>query len=207
MARKKAPVIIGRDPQYTTNFKAGFTPIPTNMPKAGPEPEQIKPQTNNKETTAHEQSTEKDAVTRVKKGKADEALKTKIKKQGQKRNSGSKAKAKRYVYLFATPQKKHLKMLDALEAKGITPKDVSRIAGRRANSTFKPTDKYVAPAEVERLSSQYRYTTTKNVDQAILEKLHKTTDPLRLKSDAAMLQGQFEAIYWEELEKIYQEYR
>ena len=201
MARKKAPIIKGSDPKYTTNFAGGFTPIPTNMPAPAPVQKPTNPPPVKEGVTPEIKKTDLE----IHETKPVTAKASREKSRETKQKPEQDTKAKKYVYLFATPQKKHKKLLDALKAKGITPKDVSRIAGRRANALFKPVSKYVPPAVVERLSSQYRYTTTKNVDQSILKTLHETADPLLLKSDATMLQGQFEAIFWEKVEEIYEE--
>lgn len=187
MARKKKPVIKGSDPAYTTDFRAGFKAIPTNMPNLEQKQEAVKA------------PKEMPVIDNASKPKAP------AKPVQKRRTTTPQAEQKKYVYLFATPQKAHMQDLDELSKKGIEAKDVARIAGRRANSIFAPSSRYAAPKDVKRLSSKYRYTTTKNVETAILNELHKSADPLNLKSDASMLQGQYEKIFWEKLEEVIQE--
>ncbi len=95
--------------------------------------------------------------------------------------------------------------LEALETKGLPQKDVIVLAGRRAIERFDPKPEFVEKPEADRRPMREGYKSTKRVDAVLLEKLRDKHDPLRVSSDAAMVRGQFEILFWSCLDEVIDE--
>ena len=204
MARKKITSLLGDDPVYSKQF--GDKPKPTE-PAPKPEPVQdTKPAT---EPTADPKPVvEKQAPTPEPPVKpASAAAKTKPEKKPAPKPRAPKKPETRAVHVRAAPKKDHGSGLDALEAAGLPASDVVRLAGKRAIDKFELKPKYVAPDDAERLPSNMSFRTMKTLDAQVLDKLRDQADPLRLRSDAAVIQGQLEPVFWSELTSLIKELR
>jgi hypothetical protein len=82
-----------------------------------------------------------------------------------------------------------------------------RLAGKRAIDKFELKQKYVAPHDADRLPSSMSFRTIKTLDAQVLDKLRDQADPLRLRSYAAVIQGQLEPVFWSELTSHIKELR
>ena len=199
MARKKITSLLGDDPVYSKQF--GDTPKQSD-PAPKPEPVQtVKPAATPSPAPKLETETKPPATP-----KAPSSQKTPEKKPAPKPKSPKKP-ATRAVHVRAAPKKDHGPGLDALEAAGLPASDVVRLAGKRAIDKFELRPKYVAPDEAERLPSNMSFRTMKTLDAQVLDKLRDQADPLRLRSDAAVIQGQLEPVFWSELTSLIRELR
>ena len=204
MARKKITSLLGDDPVYSKQF--GDKPKQSDPT---PKPEQVKaekpaasPSPAPKLGTETKPPATKPAAT----PKAISSQKTPESKPAPKPKAPKKP-ATRAVHVRAAPKKDHGPGLDALEAAGLPASDVVRLAGKRAIDKFELRPKYVAPDEAERLPSNMSFRTMKTLDAQVLDKLRDQADPLRLRSDAAVIQGQLEPVFWSELTNLIKELR
>ena len=204
MARKKITSLLGDDPVYSKQF--GDKPKPTE-PTHKPEPVQdAKPATE--PATDPKPVAEKQVPSQVPPAKpASASRKTKPEKKPASTTKAPKKPETRAVHVRAAPKKDHGPGLDALEAAGLPASDVVRLAGKRAIDKFELKPKYVAPDDAERLPSNMSFRTMKTLDAQVLDKLRDQADPLRLRSDAAVIQGQLEPVFWSELTSLIKELR
>ena len=204
MARKKITSLLGDDPVYSKQF--GDKPKPTE-PASKPEPVQdAKPAPA--PATDPAPIAEKQAPTSEPSAKqASASRKTKPEKKPASTTKAPKKPETRAVHVRAAPKKDHGPGLDALEAAGLPASDVVRLAGKRAIDKFELKPKYVAPDNAERLPSNMSFRTMKTLDAQVLDKLRDQADPLRLRSDAAVIQGQLEPVFWSELTSLIKELR
>ena len=204
MARKKITSLLGDDPVYSKQF--GDKPKPA-VPAPKPEPVQdAKPATaptTDPKPVAEKQVQTPEPVTKP----ASTAAKTKPEKKPAPKPKVQTKPKTRAVHVRAAPKKEHGPGLDALEAAGLPASDVVRLAGKRAIEKFELQPKYIAPEEVERLPSNMSFRTMKTLDAQVLDKLRDQADPLRLRSDAAVIQGQLEPVFWSELTSLIKELR
>lgn len=204
MARKKITSLLGDDPVYSKQF--GEKPKLTE-PAPRPEPAQeTKPATE--PTTDPKPAAEKQVPTPEPPAKpAIASPKTKPDRKPASKPKAPKKPETRAVHVRAAPKKDHGPGLDALEAAGLPASDVVRLAGKRAIDKFELKSKYVAPDDAERLPSNMSFRTMKTLDAQVLDKLRDQADPLRLRSDAAVIQGQLEPVFWSELTSLIKELR
>jgi hypothetical protein len=195
MARKKKPKIAGSDPTYTSDFSE-FNKLPTNKPPEiqAPEPQPVQPQEPKPETTTVPPA----ARTRKPRAKPATAPVRKQTAPEPKKDLGSK---RELTLIAAVKIDQHTK-LEALEKKGLPQKDIIALAGRRAIERFDPKPEFVEKPEAERRPMREGYKSTKRVDTTLLEKLRDKHDPLRVSSDAAMVRGQFEILFWSCLDEV-----
>ena len=204
MARKKITSLLGEDPVYSKQFgdrpkqsdpAPKPQPVKTEKPAATPSP------APKRETETIPPTTEPTATPKLPTGqKAPE-------NKPAPKSKTPKKPATRAVHVRAAPKKDHGPGLDALEAAGLPASDVVRLAGKRAIDKFELRPKYVAPDEAERLPSNMSFRTMKTLDAQVLDKLRDQADPLRLRSDAAVIQGQLEPVFWSELTSLIKELR
>lgn len=204
MARKKITALLGNDPEYSKEF-SDAAPISAPVPaepaaeKPAPKPDAA-PNANAKQVKAPRpkpktQSAPKEETTSVKPS-------SKLKSQPEaKLNSGET----RAVHVRAVPKTNHQAGLDALQYAGLPASDVVRLAGKRAIDKFELKPEYVAPEKAERLPSDMSFRTMKTLDASTLDTLRDQADPLRLRSDAAVIQGQLEPVFWQELDALIKE--
>ena len=204
MARKKITSLLGDDPVYSKQF--GDKPKPTE-PTHKPEPVQdAKPATE--PATDPKPVAEKQVPSQVPPAKpASATSKAKSETKPAAKPKAPKKPETRAVHVRAAPKKDHGPGLDALEAAGLPASDVVRLAGKRAIDKFDLKPKYVAPDDAERLPSNMSFRTMKTLDAQVLDKLRDQADPLRLRSDAAVIQGQLEPVFWSELTSLIKELR
>ena len=204
MARKKITSLLGEDPVYSKQF--GDKPKPTE-PAPKPEPvQETKPATE--PTDDPKPVAEKPATTPeppVKQASARSKSKSETKPAAKPK--APKKPETRAVHVRAAPKKDHGPGLDALEAAGLPASDVVRLAGKRAIDKFELKPKYIAPDDTQRLPSNMSFRTMKTLDAQVLDKLRDQADPLRLRSDAAVIQGQLEPVFWSELTSLIKELR
>ena len=204
MARKKITSLLGDDPVYSKQF--GDKPKPT---EPAPKPDPVQDAKPAPEPAADPKPVvEKQAPTSEPSPKPASASQNA--KPGKKPAPNPKAPKKpetRAVHVRAAPKKDHGPGLDALKAAGLPASDVVRLAGKRAIDKFELKPKYVAPDDAERLPSNMSFRTMKTLDAQVLDKLRDQADPLRLRSDAAVIQGQLEPVFWSELTSLIKELR
>ncbi|NVK58338.1 MAG: hypothetical protein HWE26_22350 [Alteromonadaceae bacterium] len=109
------------------------------------------------------------------------------------------------VALTAYPKEEQRAALEAAQSDVVPIMDMVKLAGRRALARFEPKGDYIPVPDMQRMSANYRYTTTKQVNERLLQELHDAFNPLGLKSDNEMLRGQFEPLFWSELDGIIKE--
>ena len=204
MARKKITSLLGDDPVYSKQF--GDKPKPTE-PAPKPEPAQEtkpapEPAADPKPIAEKQAPTPEPPVKPASAGR-----KSKSRTRPPAKPRAPKKPETRAVHVRAAPKKDHGPGLDALEAAGLPASDVVRLAGKRAIDKFELKPKYVAPDDAERLPSNMSFRTMKTLDAQVLDKLRDQADPLRLRSDAAVIQGQLEPVFWSELTSLIKELR
>jgi hypothetical protein len=59
--------------------------------------------------------------------------------------------------------------------------------------------------EADRMPTRQSYRSTKRLNAALLDALRAEHDPLGLKSDSAMVIGQFEPLFWTCLDEVIEE--
>ena len=204
MARKKITSLLGDDPVYSKQFgdkpkptEPTHKPEPVQETKPAPEPAADPKPIAEKQAPTPEPPVKPASAGRKSKSETRPAAKPKAPKKPETRA----------VHVRAAPKKDHGPGLDALEAAGLPASDVVRLAGKRAIDKFELTPKYVAPDEAERLPSNMSFRTMKTLDAQVLDKLRDQADPLRLRSDAAVIQGQLEPVFWSELTSLIKELR
>lgn len=218
MARKQRPNIQGHNPEYSTNFTSSrestssFTagaekasPPPNLEPAKAAGPTTPAPDTvgteADKPSTA-DQTPETPTPAKSETVKVDPLPKTEP-IEGKK--PAPKPKGKRETRLSGAVKVDQAKKLDALERQGIAARDVIVLAGRRATARFEPTPKFVEKPEADRLPMLEGYHSTKRLPASILDDLREKHDPLRLRSDGAMVRGQFEPLFWACLDEVIEE--
>jgi len=204
MARKKITSLLGDDPVYSKQF--GDKPKPT---EPTPKPEPVQDAKPAPEPAANPKPiAEKQVPSQVPPTKpASAASKAKSETKPAPKPKAPKKPETRAAHVRAAPKKDHGPGLDALQAAGLPASDVVRLAGKRAIDKFELKSKYVAPDDAERLPSNMSFRTMKTLDAQVLDKLRDQADPLRLRSDAAVIQGQLEPVFWSELTSLIKELR
>lgn len=202
MARKKITSLLGNDPVYSKQFGDNGAPADRS---ANSEPEHsVQPAPS----TAGARDPEAPAKKSKPEGKAKPRANKMLKDVRSASEPKEAAKPKtRAVHVRAAPRQDHGPGLSALTAAGLPASDVVRLAGKRAIAKFQLQPSYSAPKQVERLSSDMSFRTMKTLDARILDKLRDQADPLRLRSDAAVIQGQLEPVFWSELTALIKELR
>ncbi|WP_158448501.1 hypothetical protein [Jannaschia rubra] len=114
---------------------------------------------------------------------------------------------KRKVSLKVSVTTAHVEAMKPLVARGLPQRDVLALAGRRAMKRFDPTPEFVPMPEGDRVPMTVAYSTTKYVPADMLDAMRDVHDPLRVKSDAAMVRGQFETLFWSVLDDVIEELR
>jgi len=92
-----------------------------------------------------------------------------------------------------------------LVKKGLEQRDIVMLAGRQATEQFVLSPTFIPKPEADRLPMQEGYHTSKRLDGAILDAMREEHDPLRVRSDPAMVRGQFETLFWEKLDEVIKE--
>lgn len=113
----------------------------------------------------------------------------------------------RRITIKAAITSAHVEAMKPLVANGLAQRDVMAVAGRRAMKRFDPVPKFVPLPEGDRIALADGYVSSKMVQADLLDGLRQAHDPLRLKSDAAMVRGQFEVLFWSVLDEVIDELR
>ena len=219
MVRRTKPKITGDDPKYSHTFER-YRPIETDMPSDVKIPEKsaqaIEPsqQTQSPPTTPPtKQSKTLDTKPEPVKEKATPS---KPKPQPSKPKV-TKARARPQAKTDAAPRGDRQTTLDAavridqgeamkpLVEKGLEQRDIVMLAGRKATEQFVLSPTFVPKPEADMLPMQEGYHTSKRLDGAILDAMREQHDPLRVRSDPAMVRGQFETLFWDKLDEVIKE--
>jgi hypothetical protein len=226
MARRKRATVQGNDPAYRSDFTArGFQPLPTvgtretqtdeaakpqdtpvavmpakNVTPASEETVPVEPKTEGQGGPAGKPKTEANPKPARKKASPKPVAKTPAKAPPPSPSTG-----KRQVPLVASAKVDQHERLVALEGKGIAIADAMALAGRRAVKQFDPVQELVPRQEADRMPTRQSYRSTKRLNAALLDALRAEHDPLGLKSDSAMVIGQFEPLFWSCLDEVIEE--
>ena len=114
---------------------------------------------------------------------------------------------KRKVSIKVSITTAHAEAMKPLVAAGLAQRDVLALAGRRTMRRFEPTPEFVPVPDGDRVPMTVAYSTTKYVSAQMLDGMRDVHDPLRVKSDAAMVRGQFETLFWSVLDEVIEELR
>lgn len=219
MVRRTKPKITGDDPKYSHTFER-YRPIETDMPSDVKIPEKsaqaIEPsqQTQSPPTTPPTKQS-KTLDTKPEPAK-EKATPSKPKPQPSKPKV-TKARARPQAKTGAAPRGDRQTTLDAavridqgeamkpLVEKGLEQRDIVMLAGRKATEQFVLSPTFVPKPEADRLPMQEGYHTSKRLDGAILDAMREQHDPLRVRSDPAMVRGQFETLFWDKLDEVIKE--
>lgn len=204
MVRRNKPKITGEDPKYSHTFER-LRPVPSDMPPdvkiPGVETVEDKPSTETKPgpIKAESQATKPDKKpTAARAKKPPKSVKTP--KPQQKKVDPPKGD--RQVTLDAAVKVQQADAMKPLLEKGLQQRDIIMLAGRRTTEQFVLSPKYLPKPEADRLPMSEGYHTSKRLDAAILEAMRDEHDPLRVRSDPAMVRGQFETLFWQVLDDV-----
>lgn len=228
MARRKLASITGVDPEYTRKFQATRpAPVPAvDIVPVPPEPtiqdENATPEVTDQQeapplTAAPEpgQQVETDAAAERKKprvvgkrGRHNRAEALDVVKDlvSLTKRSARTPDDKSLVDVRLSALERHRAPLDRLAAAGFPSKDVMIFAGKRllAGITLRPV--YVQPANAVRITvAPYVYRSTKAIDDKLIATIARKHDPLGVRGKYAMVQGQFEEAFWDELDRVIKE--
>ena len=186
MVRKTITQLTGVDSEYSRQF-VDDGPLPTppveNTPQSVPEsPPNDAPQAKSKSARKPKPSGKRTVPARV----------------GTSKNEHGR----KMVGVMVFPLEKHLPELERLATHGIATSDAIKIAGRRAVARFEPGSSFKESPEAERLPTAFAYRSNKTVDTSILEKLRAEADPLNLRGEGALIRGQVEPLFWEDLDAV-----
>ena len=139
------------------------------------------------------------------KAKAKAGLAARAKDAAMEPKPEAPAAKMRRVTIKAAITTAHVEAIEPLVANGLAQRDVLAVAGRRAIRRFDPVAEFVPLPEGDRVALAQGYVTSKLISADLLDGLRQVHDPLRLRSDAAMVRGQFEILFWSVLEEVIEE--
>ncbi len=216
MVRRKKPQITGEDPKYSHTFER-LRPVESDMPPdvkipgvadAAPQPDAKptpKPQTTETPATTKAAATPKTKTTTAKKPptkpKSKSAPKTASSPKA-KPAPASAPKGDRQITLDAAVKREQAEAMKPLLEKGLLQRDIIMLAGRRTTEQFVLSPEYIPKPDAERLPMSEGYHTSKRLDAATLDAMREKHDPLRVRSDPAMVRGQFETLFWQVLDDV-----
>jgi hypothetical protein len=212
MVRRTKPKITGDDPKYSHTFER-YRPVETDMPSDVKIPDKsaqaIEPsrQTQSPPTTPPV----KKSKTPDTKPEPRKATATPSKPNASKARSEPQAKTTtaprggRQTTLDAAVRVDQGDAMKPLIKKGLEQRDIVMLAGRKATEQFVLSPTFIPKPEADRLPMQDGYHTSKRLDGAILDAMREEHDPLRVRSDPAMVRGQFETLFWDKLDEVIKE--
>ena len=228
MARRKLASITGVDPEYTRKFQA-TRPAPVASVDTVPVPPAPTVQDENATFEVADQE-EAPPLTVAPEpdqpSEADAAAETKRPRNAGKRGRQKRAEAldivtdpvsltkrsartaddKSLVDVRLSALERHRAPLDRLAAAGFPSKDVMIFAGKRLLAGIALRPVYVQPANAARITvAPYVYRSTKAIDDKLIATIARKHDPLGVRGKYAMVQGQFEEAFWEELDRVIKE--
>ena len=216
MVRRKKPQITGEDPKYAHTFER-LRPVESDMPpdvkipgvageapqtKTNPSPN---PPTADTPATPKPKTTPKPVAAKPKKQpaqpKAKNPPKTTIPPKIQPAPATAR-KGDRQITLDAAVKREQAEAMKPLLEKGLQQRDIIMLAGRRTTEQFELSPTYVPKPDAVRLPMSEGYHTSKRLDAATLDAIRDKHDPLRVRSDPAMVRGQFETLFWQVLDDV-----
>lgn len=219
MARRKLASISGVDPEYTRKFQStkvepaisGENALPADeavdhptvalqsvLTKEPPQPEPA--EERRPEPSQRPRARRQPGGKRSAKSNAVEPVA--LLKPKSARSDGVKT----VIDVRLSALERHQSDLDMLAGKGLPTKDVLIFAGKRMLATVELNPAFVPPSDEKRLTTaQYAYRSTKAVEDSLLSGLARKYDPLGVRGKYAMVQGQFEAQFWDELDRVIDE--
>lgn len=216
MVRRKKPKITGEDPNYSHTFER-LRPVESDMPPdvkipgvaaGAPSPDtRPTPQPKTAETpaTTKPAATPKPKATTPKKPpakpNAKSAPKTAVPPKATPAPDPA-PKGDRQITLDAAVKREHAEAMKPLLEKGLQQRDIIMLAGRRTTEQFVLSPEYIPKPNAERLPMSEGYHTSKRLDAATLDAMREKHDPLRVRSDPAMVRGQFETLFWQVLDDV-----
>lgn len=228
MARRKLASITGVDPEYTRKFQAtrpapmvavDIVPVPPesteideNATSEVADQEEAPPLTV---TLEPDQTSDADSAAATKRPriagkrgrqKRADALDVVTDPVSLTKRSARTADDKSLVDVRLSALERHRAPLDRLALAGFPSKDVMIFAGKRllGGITLRPV--YVQPANAARITvAPYVYRSTKAIDDKLIATIARKHDPLGVRGKYAMVQGQFEEAFWDELDRVIKE--
>lgn len=216
MVRRKKPKITGEDPNYSHTFER-MRPVESDMPPdvkipgVAEKPTETDQQPSPKPTATKTAATTKPpASPRPSATKPQRAPAKPKAKKAQKPAISPKpapppataSKGDRQITLDAAVKREQAEAMRPLIEKGLQQRDIIMLAGRRTTEQFVLSPKYVPKPDAERLPMSEGYHTSKRLDAATLDAMREKHDPLRVRSDPAMVRGQFETLFWQVLDDV-----
>lgn len=210
MPAATGPEIAGPGRDATVMPSPDATPIVAETPDAGAgqEAQASEATETRQDAGASQEAQASEAAEIVKKGRDKNKRGTEAagKESGESPASEPDGTEKREIALDVAAKREQGDALNALEQQGFAVRDVIVKAGRRATGRFELKPNFVPKPEAERLPVRVGgYHTTKRLPATILNDLRQQHDPLRLKSDGAMVRGQFEPLFWTCLDEVIEE--
>lgn len=227
MARRKLASITGVDPEYTRKFQATRpTPVSAEVSPAAPEA------TTQEESVTHdvadhgEPRPSNDAAGTGSGASADGSEEPKKPRLSGKRGRQKRAEPlepardpvnltkrsartpddKSLVDVRLSALERHRAPLDRLAEAGLPSKDVMIFAGKRLLARIALRPVYVQPTDAARITvAPYVYRSTKAIDDKLIDTIARKHDPLGVRGKYAMVQGQFEEAFWDELDRVIKE--
>ena len=204
MVRRKKPKITGEDPNYSHTFER-LRPVESDMP-----PDVKIPGVTPEPPTSEAPPKSEPANTKPKPAQADKKPAAAHPKKPRKTAPKSKpkptadvpAKGDRQITLDAAVKIDQAEAMKPLLEKGLQQRDIIMLAGRRTTEQFNLSPVYVPKPDAERLPMSEGYHTSKRLDGAVLDAMRDEHDPLRVRSDPAMVRGQFETLFWTVLDEV-----
>jgi hypothetical protein len=227
MARRKLASITGVDPEYTRKFQATRpTPVSAEVSPSAPEAttqeESVTP-----DVVDHEEARpSSDAAGPGLGAPADGSVEPKKPRVSGKRGRQKRAEPlepareavnltkrsartatdKSLVDVRLSALERHRVPLDRLAEAGLPSKDVMIFAGKRLLASIVLRAVYVQPTDAARITvAPYVYRSTKAIDDKLIDTIARKHDPLGVRGKYAMVQGQFEEAFWDELDRVIKE--
>lgn len=212
MVRRTKPKITGDDPKYSHTFER-YRPVETDMPSDVKIPDKsaqaIEPsrQTQSPPTTPPvKKSKRPDTKPEPRKATAIPSKPKAAKAQSEPQAKTATApRGDRQTTLDAAVRVDQGDAMKPLIKKGLEQRDIVMLAGRKATEQFVLSPTFIPKPEADRLPMQDGYHTSKRLDGAILDAMREEHDPLRVRSDPAMVRGQFETLFWDKLDEVIEE--
>lgn len=216
MVRRKKPQITGEDPKYAHTFER-LRPVESDMPpdvkipgvaEEAPQTEtkpSPNPQTADTPATPKPKATPKPVTAKPKKQPAKPKVANPPKTTISPKTPPAPAtapKGDRQITLDAAVKREQAEAMKPLLEKGLQQRDIIMLAGRRTTEQFELSPDYVPKPDADRLPMSEGYHTSKRLDAATLDAMRDKHDPLRVRSDPAMVRGQFETLFWQILDDV-----
>ncbi len=228
MARRKLANITGVDPEYTRKFQATR---PAAVPQVEEVPVTSKLLASDEHTTqgvteqgeaptltaaaesGHQDASDSTAETkkprvagRRGRQKRTETLDVVTEPVSLTKRSARTPEDKSLVDVRLCALERHRASLDRLAAAGFPSKDVMIFAGKRLLAGIALRPVYVQPANAPRITvAPYVYRSTKAIEDKLIATIARKHDPLGVRGKYAMVQGQFEEAFWDELDRVIKE--